>query len=292
MKLKDVLEKTSGFFRDKGFPSARLDAELLLADALKVDRIRLYLDFDRPLAEAEVERCREVVRRRTQGEPVAYILGKKGFFGLSFDVSPAVLIPRPETEHLVEEALGWAKNSAKESLNVVDLGCGSGCIGISVLKNCPSARLLALDVSEEAVKLSEINAQKNDVSDRARFFCADANSNEIGEILKRAGVDQIDLLLANPPYIDPNDQRTEENVKRYEPSAALFAGEQGLADLKSWTQKWAPFMAENSLCVMEMGNTQGADMKEFFQQSGFFKEVSIGKDLAGHDRLIKGARHG
>ena len=125
MKLKEILERTTTFFKDKKFPSPRLDAELLIAHGLKIERIQLYLRFDQPMAEEELVLLRELVRRRGQGEPVAYILGYRDFYKFRFAVSPVVLIPRPETEHVVEEALSWAKDNGPIN-GIVDLGCGSG----------------------------------------------------------------------------------------------------------------------------------------------------------------------
>ncbi|MBX2988055.1 MAG: peptide chain release factor N(5)-glutamine methyltransferase [Bdellovibrionaceae bacterium] len=291
MKLKDVLEKTAGFFREKGSPSPRLDAEILLAFGLNIERIRLYIDFDRPLTEDELAGLRELVRRRAQGEPVAYITGHKDFFGAVFEVTPDVLIPRPETEQIVEEGLEWLKKNAIAEARVVDLGCGSGCVGLSVLKNDPTARLLAVDISAGALSVARRNAERLGVQDRAVFLEADASKKEsAAAALSEAGFEKIDLLLANPPYIDPKDPRVEDGVKRFEPEAALFAGDQGLAALKTWSRIWSPFLASPGLCLMEMGLDQGPSMKDIY--SGLFTEAAVLKDLAGHDRVIKGVRHG
>lgn len=295
MKMKDVLEKTAGFFREKGFSSPRLDAEILLSHALKIERIRLYLDFERPLSEDELNRCRDLVKRRSQGEPVAYITGKKEFFGLLFDVTPTVLIPRPETEHLVEEGIDWARMHARENeaLRIVDLGCGSGCIGIALLKNIPHARLLAVDLSAEAVEVAESNAARIGVLDRCEFVMADASDPENVELLlEKAGFAQIDMLLANPPYIDSKDTRVEDGVRRFEPSQALFAGQNGLAALRQWSHVWAPQLAASSICLMEMGTDQAAEMTKHFNSLGIFSRTDIIRDLGGHDRVIKGVRVG
>ena len=150
MKLKEVLDKSIQFFKDKKFESARLDAELLISHALKLERMQLYLKFDSPLTEKEVSDCREVVRRRSQGEPVAYITEEKGFYGLTFKVGPGVLIPRPETELLVEQALEFIKQNKLEAPKILDLGAGTGCIGFSILKNIPQATLVCVVQSSEA----------------------------------------------------------------------------------------------------------------------------------------------
>lgn len=293
MKLKDVLDKTAGFFRDKGFPTARLDAELLLAHGLGVERIRLYLDFDRPLSEQELTKLRELVRRRGLGEPVAYLIGKKDFFNQTFDVVPGVLIPRPETEHLVELALEHAKTMARMDPRIVDLGCGTGCIGLSMLKELPGARVIALDKNPVALRCASENAAKLGVADRFQVFEADAGSADMAaKILGETGFGEIDLLLANPPYIDPADTRVEPHVKTFEPAEALFAGDQGLAALREWSAAWKPFLSEGGLLAMEMGEGQGALLRKHLEELGGLTTVSVIKDLAGHDRVIKGVRHG
>ena len=140
MLLGEILQKTTQFFKDKKIDSARLDAELLIADALKLKRIELYIKFEYPLTEGEIQICRDFVRRRAQLEPVAYILGKKDFYNESFIVKFGVLIPRPETEGLVEEVLRWQKERNLSEPAIVDLGSGSGCIGLSVLKELSGDR--------------------------------------------------------------------------------------------------------------------------------------------------------
>lgn len=293
MKLKEILEKTAGFFREKGFPSARLDAELLLSFGLGIERIRLYIDFDRPVTEDELTRCRDLVRRRIQGEPVAYILGKKDFYNLTFSVGPGVLIPRPETEHLVEIALNHARALGDREIHVVDLGCGSGCIGISFLKNHSAARVLALDASGEALAYARGNRDRLLGAEAGvSFIEGDASSVGVRDrALREAGFDGIDILLANPPYIAEGDPRVEADVKTFEPSSALFAPDNGLGALKAWSREWVSRVNPGGLVAMEMGLDQGAEMQSHFREMGL-DQVKIIKDLSGHDRIIQGVRHG
>ncbi len=286
MKLKEVLDKTTQFFKDKKLESPRLDAELILAFALKLERIQLYLKFDQPLSEQEMNTCRELVRRRAQGEPVAYILGSKEFYGYSFRVGPAVLIPRPETEHIVESALEWAKTQRNDhAFNILDLGTGSGCIGLTLLKKLPMSRLIAVDISEPALEIAKANAESLSVADRVQFLCADVSRLDM-EIPK------IDILVANPPYIASDDLDLEENVKKFEPENALFADENGLGFLRKWSKKTVPFLNEDAIVLMEMGMNQGADMTEHFKSLGVFSKVDVIKDLAGLDRVIRGVKNG
>ncbi len=297
MTLKEILDKTTQFLKDKKFESARLEAELLLAHGLKLQRIQLYLKFDQPLAEAELAVCRELVRRRIQGEPVAYILGAKDFYGYSFQVSPAVLIPRPETEHLVESALAWAKeqNPDKDvAYSIVDLGSGSGCIGLTLLKKLPLAKLVAVDISKNALEVAKANAEALEVVDRVRFVNTGAEdvNGVLTAIDEHTGAVKIHILVSNPPYIASQDTALEENVKKFEPEIALFAEENGLGFLRDWSEKYGPFMSDNAIFLMEMGMTQGPVMKKHFEGLGVFNKVDILKDLANLDRVIRGVKNG
>ena len=214
MKLKEILDKTTAFFKDKKISTPRLDAELLIAHGLRLERIQLYLKYDQPITEGELVVLRELVRRRSQGEPVAYILGYRDFYKYRFAVNSSVLIPRPETEHIVEEVLAWAKNQ-EQSYALVDLGCGSGCIGLTLLKELPKAKLIAVDISENALVVAKENANQLGVADRVHFMCMDADNFEI--VIKECGdflgQNKIDVVVANPPYIAIQDPQVEENVK-------------------------------------------------------------------------------
>lgn len=285
MKLKEVLDKTTQFFKDKKVDSPRLDAELLLAHGLGLQRIQLYLKFDQPLSEDELAKLRELVRRRVQGEPVAYILESKEFFGYSFKVNSAVLIPRPETEHIVEAALEWIKQNPQENYNIVDLGTGSGCIGLTLLKKLPNSRLIAIDISEDALRVARENAVALEVAERVQFIQADASALEMQP-------PSIDILVSNPPYISSEDQDVEENVKKFEPETALFAKEQGLRFLYEWSAKYAPQLNEKAIVLMEMGMTQGSQMQKHFEELKVFSKVDIIKDLASLDRVIRGVKNG
>lgn len=293
MKLKEILDKTTAFFRDKKIESPRLDAELLLAHGLKLERIQLYLRFDQPMKEDELSVLRELVRRRASGEPVAYILGYRDFFGHRFEVNSSVLIPRPETEHVVEEALRWSQDK-NASWGIIDLGCGSGCIGLSLLKELPNARLLAVDLSEGALAVAKKNAENLGVADRVRFVHADAADREIIMPFYKdfVGQENVNILVSNPPYIAHGDPQVEENVRKFEPNSALYADNEGLALLQKWSQNYAADLNAASIVLMEMGLNQGPAMKEHFAGLKIFNEISVIKDLSGHDRVIRGVKNG
>lgn len=293
MKLKEILDKTTAFFKDKKIDTPRLDAELLLAHGLKLERIQLYLRFDRPMKDEELAVLRELVRRRAAGEPVAYVLGYRDFFGHRFEVNSNVLIPRPETEHIIEDVLAWAQDK-DQPWGFVDLGCGSGCIGLSLLKEYPQAKLIAVDLSAGAVETAKRNAEALGVADRVQFVNCDAG--DVDAVMSAykdfAGKAQIDVLVSNPPYIAQNDPQVEENVKKYEPNSALYAEEDGLALLKAWSAAFAPYLRKPGLMLMEMGMSQGAAMKQSYDSLKIFNEISVIKDLSGHDRVIRGETHG
>ncbi|WP_347359463.1 peptide chain release factor N(5)-glutamine methyltransferase [Bdellovibrio sp.] len=293
MKLKEILDKTTAFFKDKKIDTPRLDAELLLAHGLKLERIQLYLRFDQPMKDEELAVLRELVRRRAAGEPVAYVLGYRDFFGHRFEVNSNVLIPRPETEHIIEDVLAWAQDK-DQPWGFVDLGCGSGCIGLSLLKEYPQAKLIAVDLSAGAVETAKRNAEALGVADRVQFVNCDAG--DVDAVMSAykdfAGKAQIDVLVSNPPYIAQNDPQVEENVKKYEPNSALYAEEDGLALLKAWSAAFAPYLRKPGLMLMEMGMSQGAAMKQSYDSLKIFNEISVIKDLSGHDRVIRGETHG
>lgn len=281
MKLNDVLQKTIQFFKYKNFETPRLDAELLIAHALKIPRIQLYVKFDSPLTEAEVNLCREFVKRRTAGEPVAYIIEEKGFYGHLFKVKHGVLIPRPETEMIVDAVLADFKKHPKDHVRILDLGAGTGCIGLSILKHIPLAKLVTVEKSAEAFALVKENIESLELGARTEAIHADVESLNISDL------GEFDYIVSNPPYIDVNDTQVEANVRQYEPSLALFADDTGLFALKSWPTKFAPCLKAEGLMLFEMGHTQGNAMKKHFTDIPKFKEVTVLKDLSGLDRIIK-----
>jgi release factor glutamine methyltransferase len=289
MKMKEAFDKAVTFLKDKKFASPRLDVEILFASALNIDRIKIYTDYDRPLDEQELNKCREVLRRRGQGEPVAYILGHKDFFNLTFVVSPNVLVPRPETELLVERALD---KIAKINLALVaDLGTGSGCVGFSIAKNS-QALVHCFDQSLEAVHVANMNCNKLALNDSAKVHVCDVSSaKQTAEILSKAQISAFDVIVANPPYIDKNDKMIQAEVVKYEPQAALFAAENGLGALKSWSSLWSKYLKPKGHMFFEIGYAQGPEMKKFFESLNF-TNVHVHKDLAGHDRVIEGEKHG
>lgn len=292
MKIQEVLDKTATFFRSKQMDSPRLDAELLIAGSLGIERIQLYLKFDQPLKEDEIERCREYVRRRTAGEPVAYILNSKHFYGNEFFVDSRVLIPRPETELLVEMAIeelkSLASKSSHENLYVLDMGAGSGCIGLSILKREAAVQATLVDAYSGPLEVIKLNADRLEVIDRATLIQSKAQ-----DLLKEQAElkSKFQIVLANPPYIGRDDVNVEPEVKKYEPETALFAGDQGLAEIKSWLPTAVDCTHDGGLLIFEMGWKQGPEVAEIFKAAGL-SDVKIHKDLAQLDRFVSGRKKG
>lgn len=284
MKLKEVFEKSVQFFKDKKFDTARLDAELLISHALKVERVQIYVKYEQPLKEAEIALCRESVRRRGLGEPVAYITGEKGFYGEIFNVGTGALIPRPETEIIVEEALNFLKTNKFENPKIADLGAGTGCIGLSILKNTVHAKLLSIEKSAEAFRYLEENVQKLNLQERCEVKLADLETFDFSTL------GQLDVVVSNPPYIANNDPQLEANVKKFEPAESLFAQDQGLHFIKDWMAKSSSQLSPGGLLMFEIGSTQGQQVLNFAKDLNIFSQVQIIKDLSGLDRTLKCVR--
>ncbi|MCK6596865.1 MAG: peptide chain release factor N(5)-glutamine methyltransferase [Bdellovibrionaceae bacterium] len=290
MILKEVLDKTINFFKQKSFETPRLDAELLLAYGLGIERIQLYLKFDQPLKEVELEKLREFVKRRSQGEPLAYIVGEKEFYKSTFKVTPAVLIPRPETETLVELAIEFLGNLSldkTEDLKVLDLASGSGCIGISLAKEYPQAQIFAVEKSAEAIDILRQNANsilETETQSRFTSLLVDAENSE--QILGQIG-SSFDLIISNPPYIEKNDPELSGEVLKFEPSMALFADERGLYFILSWAKKYFQALKPKGIFLFEIGYKQGEELKSRVNEWQLYSKIEVLKDLSGKDRFLK-----
>jgi release factor glutamine methyltransferase len=216
--LLDVLRLSTTYLGDHGSSSARLDSELLCAQALGLRRIDLYLQFDRPLDEQELTAIRELIRRRGKGEPVAYITGTREFYGRSFHVTPDVLVPRPDTETLVQRSVAYLRDRPGAELRVADLGTGSGCIAITLGAEVPGMRVLATDVSHAALEVARGNA--GSLSVEVEFVeCSWADALD----------GTFDLIVSNPPYVTTDElAAVDRDVREFEPRGALLGGEDGL----------------------------------------------------------------
>jgi release factor glutamine methyltransferase len=274
-KVLELVARAAPYLAQHGSSSPRLDSEVLLAEVLGCSRMDLYLQFERPLLAPEVDRYRELCRRRAGGEPMAYILGRKEFMGLDFEVGPAVLVPRPETELLVETALRSLSALGRGEPRILDVGTGSGAIAVSVLAACPEATAVATDVSEEALEVAARNGTRHGVTDRLQLVRADLVDGVEGPF---------DLVLANLPYIDPEwpDAVTPE-VAASEPAVALFAGRDGLDHQRRLVPLLSGLVRRPGAALLELDPRQAASLLAL---ADGVASTSVLKDLAGHDRLL------
>jgi release factor glutamine methyltransferase len=272
-----VLQWTTDYFRTKGFEQPRADAEVLLAHILGLERIRLYLNYDRPLSPEELARFRSLIRRRAAFEPAQYIVGKQEFWSLPFEVTPSVLIPRPETEVLVEKALELMGSSP--SL-VLDLGTGSGAIAVSLAHERPDVRVVAVDKSYSALSVAQRNAAANGVSERVFFVAMDL----FGALEARCS---FDLIVSNPPYIsDEEFLDLAPEIANYEPHSALRGGgESGLGLIRKILEQFRAFLKPNGSLLVEIGLGQAQILEKDFPAPGVEKFEFI-EDYSGIKRVL------
>lgn len=273
--IKDVLEWAAGDFASRGIDSPRLDAELLVAEALGIDRVGLYLDLNRPLLEQERRAIRPLVMRRRAREPVAYILGHRDFFGRRYSVSPDVLIPRPDTETLVEHALAEIPTDLPR--RVLDVGTGSGAIAISIAAERPLASVTATDLSAAALEVARANAAAHQVAERIRFLQADLLS----------GDEAYDVIVSNPPYIARAElEKLQTEVREHEPMSALEAGEDGLAVVRALLLAAAPATPRGAQLLIEIGAEQGPAVSQLAAKHDAWELVAVHPDLGRRDRVV------
>ena len=274
-----ILRWTTEFLSSKGVESARLDAEILLSDLLGFSRVDLYCNFDRPLDPGELAGYRERVKRRASREPAAYIIGTKEFYSLEFKVTPAVLIPRPETEHMVDEAVSLAKTRwPDEELLLADIGAGSGAVAAALASELPAARVLAVDISDEALEVARENIDRLELADRV--------SLSHGDLLEPVDPDSNrHMITANLPYIPRHgfDDMMPE-VRKYEPHLALDGGEDGLDLIRRIIADAPERLRPDGLLLLEIWPTQGDEIKRLAVDAGF-KSARILTDLSGKARI-------
>lgn len=278
--LMEYIQLASGHLKACGIPTHRLDAEVLLAHILNLERIQLYIQHDRPLTTAEVDAYRRAVARRAHREPVAYITGKREFFSIELLVDRRCLIPRPETEILVETALEEIRQRfpEKPEIKVADIGTGSGAIAISVAKHEPRARVTAVDIDRDALDVAAANVQRTGVADRVTL--------KLGELLTPLGGEIFDAILSNPPYISEEEWRhLAPDVRDYEPRQALVGGKDGLAVIRQLIQEAKRSLAPGGFLAIEIGASQGDRVVALAQASGYAKTRLV-QDLAGLDRVV------
>lgn len=276
LTVLEIIKKTTDFFTAKGVESARLNAETLIGHALGLTRMQLYLQFERPLGELELEKIRPLVRRRGLREPLQYIIGDTDFHGLKLRVDRRVLIPRPETELLVEFACAAC---AAPPARALDLGTGSGAIALALAKFFPLAAVTAVDTSDGALALARENTLANGFGERIAFLRSDWFAQ-----LPAAG--RFELIVANPPYLSAEETaQTAPEVRDHEPAGALTSAATGTADLRAIIAAAPGFLASGGLLALETGIAQHAGLLALAREKGFAR-VESKPDLTGRDRFV------
>ncbi|MDX2015300.1 MAG: peptide chain release factor N(5)-glutamine methyltransferase [Myxococcaceae bacterium] len=278
--IRKVLDWTRGHFEKQDIDAPRLTAELLLAHVLATTRVRLFMDLDRPLTKDELATYRALIQRRLSHEPTQYLVGHKEFYGRRFAVDARVLIPRSETELLVEAGLAVLPKDGPA--RVLDVCTGSGCIAVSIAAERPHASVWACDVSGDALEVANKNAEALAVSSRVTFFQ--------GSLLEPVPADaRFDLIVSNPPYIPTKELAGLDAEVRREPHLALDGGDDGLAVIRPLVAAAAPRLNPGGWLALEIAEDQGARVKAVLEGAGL-REVRVEKDLARHERLVLGRR--
>ena len=269
------------YLKNKGVETGRLDAEWLLAAALGVDRLQLYLKYDRPLNSEEREAFKPLLRRRAGREPLQYIIGRTGFRELELKTDPRVLIPRPETEVLVQEVLDWASAGAE---SVWDMGTGAGAVALSLAAEGTWTRVVATDVSPEALSVAADNAERYDLGGHVEF-----REGSLFEPLEEG--ERFDVIVSNPPYIAEGEKgELQPEVRDWEPPEALFAGEDGLDVIRQLVAGAPKHLLSGGLLALECGLGQAEGIAADVQATGAFGAVRIRADLTGRPRFVTAER--
>jgi release factor glutamine methyltransferase len=279
--IRRVIAWATEDLRKRGGTSSRLDVELLLGKVLGLARVQLVIDADRPLGKAELTSYRSLHQRRRAGEPVAYLLGVREFYGRPFRVDRRVLIPRPDTETLIEVALARTRHLSL-SARVLDLCTGSGCVAITLARERPTTRALGADLSEDALAVARENALRLGAVN-AGFLRSDL----FAALPARA---RFDLITANPPYIpEPEIAGLQPDIRDHEPRLALNGGADGLDLVRRIVAGAPPRLTLGGVLAVEVGAGQAPAVAELFERAGLL-DVARGRDLGGHERVVSGAR--
>jgi release factor glutamine methyltransferase len=280
--IQKLLNWTTEYLTSKGIDSPRLSAELLLSHVLGLKRIELYTQFEKIVTGQQLDLLHGLVNRAGQKEPIPYIVGKTEFYSLELDITADCMIPRPETELLVERAIEFLRSRTGKQF-VCDLCTGSGCIAVAIARNYPDCQIIATDISDAALSVAAKNVEKHQLKERIRLLCGDL----FDPIMPQLDVEKFDLIVCNPPYVSAAEfEKLDKNVKDYEPKVALFAGDDGLDIYRRIIERVEQFLKPDSVLMMEIGHKQGQAVKQLLEQAGCFGEITIEKDLHGNGRIV------
>ncbi|MGH9687802.1 MAG: peptide chain release factor N(5)-glutamine methyltransferase [Candidatus Acidiferrales bacterium] len=305
MDVRSALKEGMARLRAANVASSTLAAELLLMHATGHDRAWIYAHPEAALGLAEGKKLFELVARRAAGEPTQYLTGKQEFWGLDFDVTPAVLIPRPETEHVIEVALerlgeqrgikiNMRTGAPSPVLRIADVGTGSGCIAVALANELPHAEIFATDISEDALQVARRNAERHGAADRVHFVRTDL----LQELSDRMGASDndaqlFDLIVSNPPYVARSEaDELPREVREHEPAAALFGGPTGIELYERLIEQAAALLDRRGILVLELGYNCADSVRAMLSRKGVWASVSLTNDLAGIPRVIAAERVG
>ncbi|MCT4535712.1 peptide chain release factor N(5)-glutamine methyltransferase [Halodesulfovibrio sp.] len=281
LTIQSTLTAFSEYLSGKAVDSPRLSAELVLRKILGISRLDILINSDRKISEDEFAQMEPLILRRGTGEPAAYIMGEREFYGRPFNVNSHTLIPRPETEHLIEAVI--ERYADKGSFSFADLGTGSGCIATTIAAELPKAHGVAVDLSEGALATAKENIRINGVADRVKCIRADFTTS----LFKN---NTFDVIATNPPYVSQSEYiMLDPEVQQFEPASALVPGDSGLEHGIRLIALAAQWLRPSGFFIMEMGFWQGAEfMSEFAKNATQWRDTAIIKDLSGHDRFVCG----
>lgn len=280
MTVLEVIQRSTEFLKNKHVDSPRLQTELLLAHLLGLPRMQLYLNFERKLSATELGSFRELVKRRGQREPLQHIVGSTSFCGLEMGVNRHVLIPRQETELLAEKGWTFLKTvRTRDTVTALDLGTGSGCLGIALAVHCPEARVVATDISVDALELARQNAARHNVLNRIGFLQGDGFT-----VLKSPEL--FDLIISNPPYIPTDEIQTLQiEVREHDPRQALDGGPDGLLFYRRISAEAKPFLKPGGKIMLEFGDGQAETIREIFESEKWIVEAIV-EDYNQRPRIL------
>jgi len=284
--IKKLLDWMTGHFTDKKIDSPRLTAELLLSHILNMQRIELYMNFDKEVAKPNLDKLRDLVKRCLNNEPVQYLTERTEFYSISLKVSPACLIPRPETELLVERAIEFLRTRTGTQY-VCDLCTGSGCIGVAIAKNYPEVKIIATDICDNALKIAADNIAKYNLTEKIHLLQGDL----FKPIIDQLDVKEFDLIACNPPYIShPEMEKLEPNVKNHEPHLALNGGPDGLDIYRRIAAEVGTHLKKDGLLLLEIGYLQGPAVRQLLEDTKIFGDIKVEKDLSSNDRIVSAVK--
>lgn len=280
--IQRLLNWTTQYFTDKALDSPRLNAEMLLSHVLGMKRIDLYTQYDKNVSQQQLDNLHDLVKRAGRHEPIAYLIGKTEFYSLQIHVAPGCLIPRPETELLVQIAIEFLQTRSSPQL-VCDLCTGTGCIALAIAKNLPEAGITATDISDAALKTAAKNIEQYKLNNRIKLLSGDL----FEPLASMAENNGFDLIVCNPPYVSATEFKDlDKNVKDFEPHLALSAGDDGLDIYRRIIEKVDTFLKPDGALMLEIGYNQGQAVKELLEQASCFAQIAIEKDFQDNDRIV------